>query len=55
MLSIILYSIVITVGEVSARTITNNTSGNAKDPIDATSKNVGQKKKQIQQVANINT
>ena len=45
----------ITVGETKAKMITNKTSGSINEPIVEMSKNVGQKKKQAQQIANINT
>lgn len=54
-LSISLYRILITVGAVSASTITNKTSGSASVLIAETSKNPGQKKKHAHVAVNIKT
>ena len=45
----------ITVGETKAKIITNKTSGSIKAVIAVMSKNVGQKMKQAQHTANIET
>lgn len=45
----------ITVGDTKAKMIINKTSGSINDAIVEMSKNVGQKMKQAQQIANIET